>query len=148
MMQPSRRRALAVEACRKRFHQKSYKPGVRDCPLLALHVLHKLGVAVPFARGLKWRDEAEGLRALKDLGFDNLHQALDSLGLPRIAPASALAGDIIALPTSHKLGALSVSMGNGSVLGFIDGSANAEIFNQAEFVEDERGPCAWRVIDG
>lgn len=146
MIQPSTKRERAAAACRKRFHLKPYKPGVRDCPLLALHNLRKIGVPVPWARGLKWRNEAEGVRALKALGFDNLHQALDDLGLPRIAPASALAADIIALPTTHKLGALCISMGNGNVLGFIDGSFDAEIFNQAEFVTDERGPCAWRVI--
>lgn len=146
MIQPTTKRERAAAACRARFHLKPYSPGVRDCPLLALHDLRHVGVSVPWAKGLKWKTEAEGLRALKSLGFENLHQALDALGLPRIAPASALAADIIALPTTHKLGALSVAMGNGNVIGFIDGSPNAEIFSQTEFLTDEHGPCAWRVI--
>ena len=117
--------------------------------MLAIHDLRKVGVAVPFAKGLRWKDEADGLRVLKALGFKNLFEALDSLGLPRIAPAMARTADIIALPTTHKLGALGVFMGNGAILGYHDLSPHAEIFtNLAEFVTDDLGPCAWRVIDG
>ncbi|GLK49485.1 hypothetical protein GCM10017620_24580 [Brevundimonas intermedia] len=149
MIDPRERRKRAAEACRARFHQKPYKPGVRDCPLLALHDLRHVGVSVPFAKGLKWKDETEGLRILKGLGFSNLYEALDSLGLPRIAPAMARTADLVALPTTHKLGALSVFMGNGAHLGFHDLSPNAEIItNLTEFVRDDLGPCAWRVIDG
>lgn len=149
MIQPTTRRERAATACRLRFQGKSYKPGTRDCPLLALHALRKVGVPVPWAKGLKWKTEGDGLRALKALGFKDLIEAVDSLGLPRIAPAMALAGDLVALPTSHKLGALAVSMGNGNLLAFTDNSPNAEVLvGVTEFVIDERGPCAWRVIDG
>lgn len=147
MIQPTTRRQRAADACRLRFEGKPYKPGTRDCPLLALHALRKVGVSVPWAKGLKWKTEAEGLRALKALGFKNLIEAVDSLGLPRIAPAKALAGDLIALPTSHQLGALAVSMGNGNLLAFTDHSPNAEVLvGVTEFVKDDLGPCAWRVI--
>lgn len=147
MIQPSTRRMRAAEACRLRFQGKSYKPGARDCPLLALHALRKVGVSVPWARGLKWRDEADGLRVLKSLGFRSLIEAVDSLGLPRIPPAMALAADLVALPTSHQLGALAVSMGNGNLLAFTDHSPNAEVLTGVTtFVTDSLGPCAWRVI--
>lgn len=147
MILPTVRRERAATACRLRFQGKSYKPGTRDCPIMGLHCLRKLGVQVPWAKGLKWSSEAEGLKTLKSLGFANLIEAVDSLGLPRIAPAMALAGDLIALPTSHKLGALAVCMGNGNLLAFTDHSPNAEVLTGVtEFVRDERGPCAWRVI--
>lgn len=147
MIQKTTRRQRAADACRLRFHEKSYKPGVRDCPLMGLHVLRALGVSVPWAKGLKWKTEAEGLRALKALGFQNLIEAVDSLGLPRIAPATALAADLIALPTSHQLGALAVCMGNGNLLAFTDQSPNAEILTGVtDFAKDELGFCAWRVI--
>lgn len=147
MIQPSTRRMRAAEACRKRFHEKPYKPGVRDCPLLALHALRAVGVKVPWAKGLKWKSEEDGLKALKGLGFKNLTEAVDSLGLPRIPPAMALAGDLVALPTNHKVGALAVCMGNGNLLGFTEHSPNAEVLTGVtEFVEDAAGPCAWRVI--
>lgn len=150
MIQPTTRRMRAAAACRKRFHEKPYKPGTRDCPLLALHLLHHSGVRVPWAKGLKWKTEADGLRVLKGLGFASLIEAADSIdALTRIAPAMAMAGDLVALPTSHKLGALAVSMGNGSLLAFTDHSPNAEILTGVtDFVRDERGPCAWRVVHG
>lgn len=147
MIQKTTRRQRAADACRVRFHEKPYKPGTRDCPLLALHDLRHVGVMVPWAKGLKWKTEAEGLRVLKSLGFRNLIDAVDSLGLPRIAPAAALAADLIALPTSHQLGALAVCMGNGNLLAFTDQSPNAEMLTGVtDFAKDELGYCAWRVI--
>lgn len=149
MIQPTTRRERAAKACRQRFHEKPYKPGTRDCPTLALHNLRQVGVKVPWAKGLKWRNEAEGLRALKALGFSNLIEAVDSLGLPRIPPARALAADLIALPTDHQIGSLAVCMGNGNLLAFTAQSPNAEILTGVtDFVKDEQGYCAWRVIDG
>lgn len=147
MIQPSTRRMRAAEACRLRFQGKAYKPGTRDCPLMALHALRKVGVPVPWAKGLKWKTEAEGLRVLKDLGFKSLIEAVDSLGLPRVPPAMALAADLVALPTSHQLGALAVCMGNGNLLAFTDHTGNAEVLTGVTtFVTDDLGPCAWRVI--
>ena len=141
-------RKRAAQACIDRFNQRPYKPGIRDCPRLVLYNLHRLHVPVPFAAKLKWKSESDGLRVLKGLGFANLIDAVDALGLPRIAPAMARLGDIIALPTDHKVGALSVAVGNGRVLGFTDHSPNGEIIEQLEFLTDALGPCAWRVIDG
>ena len=150
MIDPRERRKRAAEACRKRFHHKAYKPGTRDCPLLGLHDLRQLGVSVPWAKGLRWKSEAEGLKTLKALGFASLIEALDSLGLARIAPARALTADIIALPTTHKLGALAICMkddGGQTLLGYTDASPDAEILtNVTEFARDEQGYCAWRVI--
>lgn len=143
------RRMKAAEACRKRFKDRPYKPGTRDCPLMGLHVLHGLGVKVPFAKGLKWKNEAEGLRVLKSLGFANLTEAIDSLGLPRIAPAFALPGDLVALETGHAVGCIAVAMGNGNLLAFTDHSPNAEILTGVTgFARDDRGYCAWRTLDG
>lgn len=142
------RRGRAAEACRLRFHGKPYSPGVRDCPKMVLHVLHRLNVAVPFASGLKWKNEAEGLKALKGLGFSSLIDAVDSLGLTRIAPAQCLAADIAALATDHKVGCLAVYLGNGNWLAFTDASPNAEVLTHVtEFAKDKNGdPIAWRVI--
>lgn len=152
MLDPRERRKRAAEACRARFHNKPYKPGTRDCPLLGLHDLRHVGISVPWAKGLRWKSEADGLKTLKALGFASLIEALDSLGLARIAPAMARTADIIALPTTHKLGALAICMkddGGRTVLGFTDASPNAEILtNVTDFARDDLGYCAWRVIDG
>jgi hypothetical protein len=106
-------------------------------------------VAVPFAKGLRWKGEADGLRVLRYLGFDDLIAAVDSLGLPRIAPAAARPADLIALATDHKIGALGVSMGFPNVLAFTALSDTCEVLTDLGFdayARDEVGPIAWRVI--
>lgn len=135
-------RRRAAQACIDKFRDRSYKPGIRDCARLVRHDLHKLGIKVPFLDGRTWKSEAEGLRVLRALGFKSLIEAVDALGLPRIAPARALPSDIIALETSHQLGALSVAVGNGAVIGYTEASPNGEILRPTGFV------CAWRTIDG
>ncbi len=140
-------RLRAAEGCRKRFQGKPYKPGVHDCPRLALHALRGVKVAVPFAKGLRWKDETDGLRTLKALGFADLIAAVDSLGLPRIAPAMARPADLIALETDHKVGALAVSMGNGEALAFTGLTDTCEVLTSISgFARDDIGPIAWRVI--
>ena len=108
------------------------------------------GVSVPWAKGLRWKTEADGLKTLKALGFANLIEALDSLDLARIAPAMAHTADIVALPTTHKLGALAICMkddGGRTLLGYTEASPDAEILtNVTDFARDELGYCAWRVI--
>ncbi len=143
------RRMKAAEATRHRFQGLPYEPGKRDCPRMGLHLLHGLGIKAPFAKGLKWRNEAEGLRALKALGFANLIEAIDSLGFARIAPARALPADLVALETSHEVGCISVAMGNSNYLAFTDHSPNAEVLTGLTgFARDGLGYCAWRTLDG
>jgi hypothetical protein len=140
-MHPMIRRQMAAQACVDRFAGRPYEPGSRDCAKLAAHVLHKLNHKVPFLKGVRWSSEAGGIRALKTLGFADLLEAVDA-ALPgrRIAPAAAMVGDIIALPTASPLGALSVAVGNGRVIGFIDGEAGATIIQPSEYV------TAWSVL--
>lgn len=121
-MRQSVRRASAAQSCVDRFGGKPLDLGRRDCAKLAAHLLHGLGVKVPFLKGVKWSNEASAIRALRGLGFDDLDAAVDALGLPRIGWASALVGDLVSLPSEHKIGALGVYLGNGAVLCFRDGS--------------------------
>jgi hypothetical protein len=74
------------------------------------------------------------------MGFGTLPDLIDSFGLQRIAPAAALAGDIVALPTDHPLGALSVAVGNGRLLAFLEGEAGAVVIEPHAFL------CAWRTV--
>jgi len=144
-----RLRERAAEGCRARFQGKVYKPGTHDCTRLALHALRGVKVPVPFAKGLTWKSEADGLKVLKGLGFDDLIQAVSGLGLARIAPAMAWPADLIALNTDHRLGALAVSMGNGEALAFTGLTDTCEVLNGFDldsFARDDAGPIAWRVI--
>lgn len=135
----SKSRGAAVEACIKRFIDKPYAPGKRDDVLMAAHLLHHLGVAVPILKGCEWKCEVSGIRLLKRKGFSSLHDAVDSLGLQRIGWGSAMTGDLIALPSTCGVGALAVHTGNGTMLTFLDGHDGAVIarINDALF--------AWRT---
>lgn len=135
------RRARAAQACIDRFMGRPYDPAARrDCAWMARHNLHHLGLRIRQGKLPSYRTEAEGLRALVSAGWSSLADAVDSLGLPRIAPASALPADIIALPTDHPLGALAIPVGNGRVLAYLDGESDAVLFDPTDFV------CAWRTL--
>jgi hypothetical protein len=121
-MTPAVRRARAAQSCIDRFSGRPFLIGRRDCAKLAGHQLHALGIKVPFLKGVRWTSETTAVKALKKLGFDDLDAAVDAVGLPRIGWASALVGDLISLPSDHKIGALGVYLGNGAVLCFRDGS--------------------------
>jgi len=135
------RRMEAAQACLDRFAGKSYDPRARrDCAWMARHDLHHLGRRVGQGKLPTYTTELGGIRALKRTGFASLIDYVDSLGLERIAPASALAADIVALPTDHPLGSLSVNVGNGRLLAYVDGYTDAVVIEPKAFV------CAWRVI--
>jgi len=118
------RRAAAAEACWKRFYGKAYVPGTRDCVKLATHALVKMRHGSGPVKGLRYSTEAQGLKLMRKAGFKTLPEALDAMDLPRIAPAMALQGDLIAAPseTDNPFGAsLCVAMADGLVLGFSQG---------------------------
>lgn len=121
-MSPLQQRAKAAQACIDRFAGKPYDPtSKRDCIQMARHCLHHLGCKV--GKVPAYKTEAAGYRALRKLGHGSLVDAMDATGLPRIAPASALAGDILALPSDEEAfgAALCVAVGNGRALGFMGG---------------------------
>lgn len=138
-MHPLLKRQAAVQACLDRFDGKPYKPGTHDCARLAAHAMHKMGVKVPLMKGVKYTTEAGAAKALKAKGFASLAAAVDALGLNRIAPASTLPGDIVAIPTeAGAFGcALMVKADNGRVIGFSDGVC--AVFHPVEMI------TAWRL---
>lgn len=143
MTNPMIRRVAAAQACIDRFSGKPYALGQRDCIKLTGHALHKLGKRVSLTKGLRYSSEAGGVKAMRKLGFGSLLEAVDAaLGAEaRIAPAMALPGDIVALPTEgdSPFGcALTVAVGNGRVVGFKDGFGL--VIQPLEYV------AAWRVI--
>lgn len=133
-------RGAAVAACLQRFNGKPYAPGKVDDVRMAAHLLHHLGVAVPVIKGCKWSCETSGLRLLRRKGFTDLHAAVDTLGLPRIGWASAMIGDLIALPSTCGVGALAVHTGNGTMLTFREG------WDGAGIVRINHALHAWRTV--
>lgn len=114
--------AEAAQACIDRFLGKAYAPGKRDCAILAAHLLHQYGIPVPVMKGLRYSTEAGAIKSLKRTGCRDIIEAVDALGLQRIAPAAALPGDLVGLPCEGPWGcALTVAVGNGRVFGFLNG---------------------------
>lgn len=150
MMAPETiRREAAVRSCMERFYGKPLKWGVADCVKLTAHSMHRLGVSVPLLKGVQYRSELGAARALKAAGHDNLVDAMDALGLVRIAPAMTWPGDIVAgrsredgpfsfaLSVVHEYGAArTLAFGSGGICGV--GSPNL----------DHPDIVAWRVARG
>ena len=104
-----------------RFLGKPLTYGKNDCARMALFCLKRLGVKVSILKAGSYSSEIGAARALKALGAANIAEAVDALGLPRIPPASALPGDILALPAAAFGGALMIAVGNGRAFGYFDG---------------------------
>jgi len=90
------RREAAVRACKARFEGRALVWGSADCVKLIACLMHKLGVAMPLLKGVRYRSELGAAKAMKALGFADLVEAVDALDLVRIAPSMAWPGDIIA----------------------------------------------------
>jgi hypothetical protein len=141
MKNPMIRRIEAVEATIARFQGKPLKYGRDDCVRMSAFVLRKLGVKTPLLKAGTYSSEISARRAMKKMGFATLPEAVDAVGLPQIAPALALPGDILALKADHGDDvALAVAVGNGRALGFWEGAGVCTVFQPLAF------ETAWRSI--
>jgi hypothetical protein len=114
---------------------------------LATHALIKMGHGSGPMKGLVYASEAQGYRLMRKAGFKSLVEALDARGLPRIAPAMAMQGDLIAMDAGEEnpFGvALTVAMADQVVLGFSEGVCAT--WRPLSFPVDADGkPLAWRL---
>lgn len=134
------RRVQATQATVDRFLGKTYKLSTVDCGrLLGLH-LRKCGRKVDVPKIGAYSTYAGALKWLKHRGCDSIEAYLDSLGLLRIAPAEALVGDILTLPSSDALSAPVIYVGDGRYLGFHEESEVAVLMKPTAF------ELAWRAI--
>lgn len=140
------RRKAAADACVRRFAGKPLRWGQTDCVKLAALAMRKQGVTVPLLRGVRYSSETTALRRLRELGFDCLSAAMDATGLVRIAPARALPGDIVGLPTESEGFDVSlmvcVAGGSRELLG-LDGAGRFAVLRPAEHFVG-----SWRVPGG
>lgn len=136
------KRAAAAQACVDRFAGRDYAEGRRDCVHMAAHCLHRLGIATPQLKGVKYSSPTGAIRALKRAGFASLIEAVDAMGFARIAPAAAWPADLIALETDHPVGALAVRLSGGDLLAFAANEDAAQVFPSGAL----RMITAWRVI--
>jgi hypothetical protein len=141
-MNPMLKRQAAVQSCMDRFAFKPVDPGVRDCGKLAGHAMHHMGRSAKLLNGSKHKTLAGAVKYIRGLGFKSLIELMDATGLERIAPAAALPGDIIALPSADGDGfgcSLAVAIDNGRVLFLNPETGLIEPGTPQLFV------CAWRV---
>ncbi len=135
------RRARAAQACLKRFDGKPFDWKRNDCVRLVRHDLHHLGVGVPFLKGVRYGTARGAAKALKAQGFANLIDGMDATGLVQIAPARAMIGDIVAIPTDQPEpwgAALTIAAGNGRLFGFLNGQG--QVMQAKQFI------AAWSVL--
>lgn len=134
------RRQQAAQAAVDRFKGQPWELGKNDCVRLAAFVLRKMGHRPQLGKAGSYKTGPGAILALKRAGYATLAEALDALGLERIAPAAARVADIIMIPGEAPLdGALTIAVGNGRVLGFHEDAGSAEILQPVDFIG------AWRA---
>lgn len=133
------RRVNAAQATLDRFKGEPFRIGTNDCVRMVAFHLRKLGYKVKLPPSGSYRSWRSGVKALADRGYASIADALDALGLERIAPAAALVGDIIQMPADHEIGALTVVLSNGRVVGFHESALGATVMQPQQTI------TAWRA---
>ncbi len=133
------RRVQAAQATLDEFKDLPFKFGERDCVRMTAAHLRRMGYKVKLPPKGSYGSAKSALRQLKARGFGTLAEALDAMGLARIAPAEALAGDVVIGAGDDPLGALGVLLGNGRLIGYHEVAAGACI------MQVRKMDIAWRV---
>jgi hypothetical protein len=139
-MNPLVRRQQAVTATMERFGGKHFALGSTDCMKMVGFHLKRFGIKVPFSKGGQYKTALQAQAALRRGGYKTVMDVMDGLGLPRIAPAAALIGDVVACPADQPMGALAIVVGNGNMLAFHE-SQELPVIMTMGMVD-----TAWRVI--
>jgi len=140
MLHPLERRRIATEATVAKYFGKPFAWGTHDCARMAAWHLRQFGVALGTDKAGTWRSAVGARRALTRLGAASLAELADA-NFERIPPAAALIGDIMIVPAEDAFGALWVSTGNGTALGWHEDAPGAAII-RASFIDT----LAWRVF--
>ncbi|MFZ3485279.1 DUF6950 family protein [Sphingomonas sp. 3-13AW] len=131
----------AAQATLDRFVDVPFAWGKADCgKMLAFH-LRQLGHELRLAKLGSYKTAIGATRALRRMGVASLAEALDQR-YPRIAPAEAIVGDVISLPSTGKLDAIGICVGNGRALAFHESVAGAVVVDPLEVL------ASWRVYGG
>lgn len=134
------RRRDAAQRTLDVWSKRSQRLGTADCVRMVAAHLRLLGYQVKLPPAGSYRTVNSAMKALREAGFATIGDALDALGLERVAPAATIVGDVMLMPAAHELGALVVVMGNGRVAGWHeDVPGGAIVMQPIEMV------AAWRV---
>lgn len=124
------RRRDAAQATLDTWSTRPMKLGSADCVRMTAAHLRLLGYQVRLPPEGSYRTVNGALKALAAAGHASIGDALDALGLERIAPAATIVGDVILMPAEHEVGALVVVMGNGRVCGWHDDAPTGAVVLQ------------------
>ncbi|WP_260928224.1 DUF6950 family protein [Novosphingobium sp. 9] len=108
-------RREATASTLERFAGKPFAFGSCDCGLVVIAHLKAMGW--PIKTGGTWSTMLGLKRWLRRHGGSGA-AAIDSWGVPRIAPAMVLIGDVVELAGETDFGSFGVVIGNGRVLAF------------------------------
>lgn len=139
-MNPLVRRQKAVSATQEWVRGKRFTLGSVDCMKMVGFHLKQFGKKVPWSKGGPYRTPLQARAALRRAGHETVMDVVDSLGLERITPASALMGDIVSFPSDETFGALGIVIGNGNMLAFHE-AHDLPVIMAMDGVD-----MAWRVL--
>lgn len=138
------RRVAATEATLARFRDQPFAWGRHDCARMVMFHVRQLGWKPRVAKAGSYSTALGARRALARAGFDSLAAAIDAHGLPRIAPARVLVGDLILSATdeeqNHGIDVVGIALGNGRVLGWHTEADGATALQPLEIL------AAWQVL--
>ena len=132
-------RAAATRATAELWLGREFEWGRFDCARLVASHIRRLGHRPKIAKAGSYRTALSARAALKRLGADGMAGLADLNHLPRIAPAAALVGDLLSLPGDDAVGAMTVALGNGRVLGWSETQPECAVLQPIAF------DAAWRV---
>lgn len=138
-LHPMDRRVQLTAATKDHFVGRDFRWGVCDCARIAAWHLRQFGHSPQIAKAGSYKTALGAAAALKRLGHSTLADALDAIGLPRIAPAEAWVGDIVMGESGDVFGALGIYLGNGAMLGFHEDAPGAAVLRRVHL------GTAWRV---
>lgn len=137
-LNPLVRRAVLTEKTRAKFFGRPFRLGSCDCAKVAASHAKLFGWKVPPPGRYT---TLEGARArLGELGCDHIFGLVDKAGLPPIAPARAMTGDIVGCAGELDFGGLGIVLGNGLMLAFHEDAIGMAI------VRMEQVERAWSIL--
>ena len=136
----------AAQATLDRYRDKKFRWGTNDCVHLVNFCLRELGLANQL-KGLAYTSYKGARTTLKAMGAASLEDILDKR-FERIAPASVLIGDIVALAGSpDEFCGLGIALNDGRVFGFMEIAEHPEEGAKARVADGlTLITAAWRSI--
>lgn len=141
----AQKRTVAQEVLDK-YRDQPLVWGETDCARMVAPVLQRAGYKPGLSRAGFYKTEAAALRGMRKAGYQDLAEWLDHIGLMRIPPAAAVAGDIIAFPADPPwTWALALALGNGRILGPHPEEGAFKVLQPDYRKFGDRTPIAWRT---